>query len=182
MRKMLALAVAATSWASCAPAAEQDAGFYAGLALGQTRLTDWCNSAPGVTISACEDSDTGWKLLGGYRFNRYLAIEATYVDWGKVSGTANGISVSAEQTSWGAGVVGSLPINAQFSIFGKAGFLKTEQEIRRPGATFTRDDDEFNYGLGVKYAFAPRWAARAEWERTDQLKVEMISIGAEFRF
>ena len=59
MRKMLALAVAATSWASCAPAAEQDAGFYAGLALGQTRLTDWCNSAPGVTISACEDSDTG---------------------------------------------------------------------------------------------------------------------------
>ena len=25
-------------------------------------------------------------------------------------------------------------------------------------------------------------AARAEWERTDQLKVELLSIGLEFRF
>lgn len=186
MRKTLALTVAAISWATCVPAAAQgagfEAGFFVGAALGQARLTDWCDPVAGATISACEDTDTGWKLVGGYRFSRYLAVEATYIDWGKVSGTANGISATAEQTSMGVGVVGSLPINPQFSIFGSAGFLTTEQEIRRPGASFTRDDTEFHYGLGVKYAFTANWAARAEWERTDQLKVEMLSIGAEFRF
>jgi opacity protein-like surface antigen len=93
-----------------------------------------------------------------------------------------GISATAEQTSLGIGVVGSLPLNPQFSIFGKAGFLATEQEITRPGASFKEDDTEFHYGLGVKYAFTANWAGRAEWERTDQLKVEMLSIGAEFRF
>jgi OmpA-OmpF porin, OOP family len=180
MRRTLASLTIA--WALPASAAAQEAGFYLGAALGQARLTDWCNSAPGVTITSCEDTDTGWKLFGGYRFNRYLAIEATYVDWGKVTGTANGISAAAEQTSMGAGVVGSFPINPQFSLFGKAGFLTTEQEISRPGASFTRDDTEFHYGLGVKYSFTPNWAARAEWERTDKLKVEMLSIGAEFRF
>jgi OOP family OmpA-OmpF porin len=182
MRKTLALAVAATSWATCAPATAQEAGLYVGAALGQARLTQWCDPVAGVTITACEDTDTAWKLLGGYRFSRYVAIEATYIDWGKVSGTALGISATAEQTSLGIGVVGSLPINPQFSIFGKAGFLSTEQEIARSGATFKRDDTEFHYGLGVKYAFTANWAARAEWERTDQLRVEMLSIGAEFRF
>ena len=186
MRKPLALAAAATAWATCAPAAAQEAGFgagfYVGAALGQTRLTEWCDPVAGATITACEDTDTGWKLVGGYRFSRYVALEATYIDWGKVSGTANGISATAEQTSMGLGVVGSLPINAQFSIFGSAGFLSTEQEIARPGARFERDDTEFHYGLGLKYVFIPNWAARAEYERTDKLKVEMFSIGAEFRF
>ena len=180
MRKTLASLTIA--WALSTPAAAQEAGFYLGAALGQARLTDWCNSAPGVTITACEDTDTGWKLLGGYRFSRYLAVEATYIDWGKVTGTANGISAAAEQTSMGVGVVGSLPINPQFSVFGSAGFLTTEQEISRPGASFKRDDTEFHYGLGVKYAFTANWAARAGWERTDKLKVQMLSIGAEFRF
>ena len=182
MRNTLALTVAAISWATCVPAAAQDVGFYLGGALGQARLTEWCDPVAGFTITACEDTDTGWKLVGGYRFSRYVAVEATYIDWGKVSGTANGISATAEQTSMGAGVVGSLPLNAQFSIFGKAGFLTTEQEISRPGGSFTADDTEFHYGLGAKYAFTTNWAARAEYERTDKLKVEMLSIGAEFRF
>jgi|SRR5688572_7338548 len=180
MRKTLVSLTIA--WAVSTPAAAQETGLYLGGMLGQAQLTDWCDSAPGVTITACEDTDTGWKLLGGYRFSRYLAIEATYIDWGKVTGTANGISAAAEQTSMGVGVVGSLPITPQFAIFGSAGFLTTEQEISRPGATFKRDDTEFHYGLGVKYAFTANWAARAEWERTDKLKVQMLSIGAEFRF
>ena len=45
-----------------------------------------------------------------------------------------------------------------------------------------RNETEFHYGVGARYLFAPNWAARAEWERTDQLKVELLSIGLEFRF
>ena len=70
-------------------------------------------------------------------------------------------------------------------LFGKAGFLQTEQETRRirPNpTTVSRDETELHYGLGVKYAFTRNWALRGEWENTEKLKVEMLSIGVEYRF
>lgn len=179
-----ALAVAALGMALLAPASAlaQDAGFYLGGAFGQAKLKEWCRVGPTDVLSACEDTDTGWKLFGGYRFNRYVAIEATYVNWGETSGTVNGISVSAEQTSMGIAAVGSLELGPQFSVFGKAGFLMTEQDIKRPSGNVKGDETEFHYGLGVRFRFTPNWAARGEWERTEKLKVEMLSIGAEYRF
>jgi opacity protein-like surface antigen len=45
-----------------------------------------------------------------------------------------------------------------------------------------RDETEFHYGLGAKYAFTRNWAVRGEWEKTDKLKVELLSIGVEYRF
>jgi OmpA-OmpF porin, OOP family len=158
----------------------QDAGFYAGGALGQATLTEWCVPAP--TVLTCDDKDSAWKLFGGYRFNRNFALEASYVDWGEASGTVSGVGrVSAEQTSMGIAAVGMLDLAPQFSIFGKAGFLLTEQETRGASAR-KRDDTEFHYGIGARFAFAPKWAARAEWEKTQKLKVELISLGVEYRF
>jgi OOP family OmpA-OmpF porin len=181
-------ALAVLGMALLAPASvlAQEAGFYLGGAFGQAKLKEWCKVEPGDVLTACADTDTGWKLFGGYRFNRYVAIEATYVNWGTVTGTVNGIDVSAEQTSMGVAAVGSLELGPRFSVFGKAGFLMTEQEIRRVTATSSSsvegDETEFHYGLGVRFRFTPNWAARGEWERTEKLKVEMLSIGAEYRF
>ena len=79
-------------------------------------------------------------------------------------------------------VVGSLELAPQFAVFGKAGFLLSEQKTKVAGASTDRDDTEFHYGLGARFSFAPNWAARAEWERTEKLKVEMFSIGVEYRF
>jgi OmpA-OmpF porin, OOP family len=187
VRATSALAVAAIALAASTAAIAQESGFYLGGAFGQAKFTEWCDtsSAPTAVVTACEDKANAWKILGGYRFNRYVGIEGTYVDWGKVTGTVNNVEASAEQTSMGVAAVGSLPIGAQFSLFGKAGFLATEQETRRitpPSSSTKRSESEFHYGLGAKFAFATHWAARAEWEKTDKLKVEMLSIGVEFRF
>jgi OOP family OmpA-OmpF porin len=170
----------------------QESGPYLGGALGQSKLKEWCDPSgapPGGVLSACEDTDTGWKFFGGYRFNRYIAVEATYIDWGKVTANVQfggPIAVSAEQQSMGIAAVGSLELGPRFSVFGKLGFLQTDQEIKRSTASGTTtvkgDDTETHYGLGVKYRFGTNWAARAEWEKTDKLKVEMLSIGAEYRF
>jgi OOP family OmpA-OmpF porin len=167
---------------SAAAVQAQDGGFYLGAALGQSKFKEWCDPV----FSSCKDTDTSWKLLGGYRFNRYVAAEATYLDWGEVTaGTSSGARVAAEQHSYGLALVGTLPIGERFELFGKAGFVKTEQETRRitPNpSTFNREETELNYGLGVKYAFTRNWALRGEWENTDKLKVEMLSIGVEYRF
>lgn len=159
------------------------AGPYLGGALGQSKLKEWCT---GASFTACDATDTGWKLLGGYRFNRYVGVEASYIDWGEVTASFNtGAQVVAKQHSYGLAAVGTIPLGERFELFGKAGFLMTEQETRRitPNPlNVSRDDTEFHYGAGVKSAFTRNWAVRGEWEKTDKLKVELLSIGVEYRF
>jgi OmpA-OmpF porin, OOP family len=170
---------------SCAAAGSvaQDGGFYLGGALGQSRFKEWCD----VPLASCEDTDTAWKLLGGYRINRYFAAEATYVDWGEATASnAIGAQALARQHSYGLAAVGTLPLAERFELFAKAGFLITEQETESRNVatprTVSRDETEFHYGLGAKYAFTRNWALRGEWENTDKLKVELLSIGVEYRF
>ena len=87
----------------------QDSGFYLGGALGQSKFKEWCDTGGSTTASlpACDSKDTSWKILGGYRFNRYIAAEATYIDWGEVTATVRNnatgrtVDVAASQTSYG---------------------------------------------------------------------------------
>lgn len=180
MRTTLALALAAISWTTSTLA--QERGGYVGASLGQTTFTIWCASDPSIVITSCDDKDTGWKLFGGYRFNRYFAAEAAYYNWGKStgSGTVSGVpfNVSAKTTSKAIAAVGSLPLGQGFSAFAKLGYMFTEQE--RGGPTF--DDEEYFRGFGATYAFSRNWVVRGEWEKANQLKAEMLSLGAEFRF
>jgi OmpA-OmpF porin, OOP family len=181
----IALALAASVHFVTAHA--QDSGPYLGGALGQSKLKEWCTGETAtIRFTACDDTDIAWKLLGGYRFNRYVGVEASYVDWGEVTASLNtGAQVAADQHSYGLAAVGTIPLGPGFELFGKAGFVKTEQETRRisPGpSTVNRDETEFHYGLGAKYAFASNWALRGEWEKTDKLKVELLSFGLEYRF
>ena len=106
------LALAATLVAACGAHAEES-GAYLGAALGQSKLKEWCDTggSAGITLTSCEDTETAWKLFAGYRFNRYLAVEGSYIDWGETTATAsNGISVSASQRSYGLAAVGSAPL------------------------------------------------------------------------
>jgi OmpA-OmpF porin, OOP family len=164
------------------PAYAQEGGSYLGAALGQSKFKKWCDP----TLAACDDQDSAWKLFGGYRFNRYFAIEGSYVDWGEVTAaTASGARVAADQHSYGIAAVGSLQVGPQVRVFGKLGLLRTEQQTARitpAPLTLERTETELHYGLGVKYAVAKNWGLRAEWENTDKLEVQMLSIGVEFTF
>jgi OOP family OmpA-OmpF porin len=163
------------------------AGPYVGGAFGQSKLKEWCTGETAtLRFTGCDDSDTSWKLLAGYRFSRYVGVEASYIDWGEVTASLNtGARVAAKQQSYGLAAVGIIPLGERFELFGKAGFLVTEQETRRitpSPSTFDRDETEFHYGLGAKYALTRNWALRGEWENTDKLKVQMLSVGLEYRF
>jgi OmpA-OmpF porin, OOP family len=179
------LAVAASG--ASAQGIHPDAGFYLGGGLGQSKFKEWCDTGGSpIALATCEDTDTSWKLLGGYRFNRYVAAEASYIEWGEVTASTNTARAAAKQHSYGLAAVGTLPIGERFELFGKAGFLMTEQETRvitaTSSSTVNRDETELHYGLGAKYAFTRNWALRGEWEKTDKLKVELLSIGVEYRF
>ena len=86
-------------------AGAQDEGFYLGGSLGQSRFKEWCDTGGStIILSSCKDTDTAWKLFGGYRFNRNLGLEASYFNWGEVTATAQTgmlVEVAADQRSYG---------------------------------------------------------------------------------
>jgi OOP family OmpA-OmpF porin len=112
--------------AGSALAQQQPRGWYGGISAGQSSADV---DASGLTVlgatassTSVEDTDTGFKVYGGYRFNRNLAVEAGWADLGAFSATrrvtapATG-SIKAETKVSGlfGQVVGIIPVAERFS-------------------------------------------------------------------
>lgn len=189
----------------------EDKGFYFGGSLGHaTSETSIDESdvnaffaARGVTTtSEVDDGDLGWKVYGGYDFNKYIGIELAYVDLGEaeVSATSSApfvasASASADADGFAFAVVARYPLNQQIDLFGKLGGFIWEAEadasITVAGVTaavagFAEDDgNSVMFGLGAEYEFNDNIGIRAEWERFEQVAnsdVDMFSIGLEYDF
>ena len=71
-------------------------GGYGGINIGQSvadidhgRINSGLLSGGFTTTAITDDKrDTGYKLYGGYQFNKYFALEAGYFDLGKFEFTA----------------------------------------------------------------------------------------------
>ncbi|HEY0681478.1 MAG TPA: outer membrane beta-barrel protein [Steroidobacter sp.] len=146
-------------------------------------------------ISA-DEVDVGWNFALGYRVNEYFAAELAYVDAGEASLTerysspatgsfpATQLNLNYRVRSRGPAVslLGSLPLTTSWEVFVRGGvfFASQEVESRTSLAVGTasnarqiaRDysDEVVSAGAGVQWAFLPRWTARLEYQRTDDLK------------
>ncbi|RFC35897.1 MAG: OmpA-OmpF porin, OOP family [Candidatus Nitrotoga sp. SPKER] len=183
---------------STATAAFGQPAYYLGGSVGQSKYKDIPQGLRNV-----DDTDTGYKVYGGYQINPNWGVEATYFDLGKFTGndTAfNGSSVvpvnaSAKVQAWGLAGVFTAPITSGFSVFGKLGFTRSELKTNASGLNFTAHQKESrtgaNYGVGAKYDFTPNFAVRAEWERlnkvgedatTGETDMDFLSAGLTFKF
>jgi OOP family OmpA-OmpF porin len=195
IRKALtACALALTSAVPFAVLA-QDARFYLGGSFGQAEAEGVCDDVrllvTGIgSVGACDEKDSAWKFFGGYQLNRNFALEASYFDYGSVSasGQTFGVpfSVSGDATAFGLAAVGILPLGSQFSLFGKLGLLSTEMDVAAAGigGAFSESDSEtgLHIGVGVMFDLGRNFSIRAEWERNDEAEIDMMSLGAQFRF
>ena len=171
------------------PAAAQDAGFYAGLSLGQSKADDACTGVSGPGVS-CDDKDTAWKILGGYQFNRNFAVELGYTDLGEVSATDGVDTVSIESTAFELVALGMMPIADKFSVYGKIGVYRGETDASAPGISISESNTDLTFGIGVRYDFTRNLGVRAEWQKyTDvgggdigEADVDVISVGVIWRF
>jgi OmpA-OmpF porin, OOP family len=190
MDKRLALSTFAAFALTAALAARADVqpGFYAGASVGSTTIDD-----DGFG-SAIDDSDTGFKLFGGYTFNDNFAIEASYFDLGEANGSfddpffgpfdfdvgVSGLNVSA---------VGRVPLTQTFSLFGKLGFASYDLDVSFNGPGFvsgsgSESETDLTYGVGGALSFAEQWEVRVEFEAisVDDGDANMLSVGAMYRF
>jgi hypothetical protein len=174
------------------PAAAQDTGWYAGAAAGQASYREICHDfddivgTPGAFDCQTREA-TGGKVFAGWRFHRYLAVELTYLDFGKAhaTGVANGAPVEGKMAVKAAGLsaVGMLPVSDELWVFARLGGLQTQSNSTLNGVTLaSRDETEIHTGIGGMYQFSRRWAARLEYERSSDIKIDLISLGALFRF
>jgi len=167
-----------------------DKPWYIGAGVGQSEADDACSG-----VSNCDDTDTGWKLFGGYRFTQYVAIEAGYVDLGEYSGSSGGISASAEVTGVTAHVVGTLPLHERFSLIGRLGTIYADVDAKASGFGVSVDEDDqffaFAAGVGAEVNITDQFSLRAEYElfkdvgdddSTEEDDFYLASLSAVFRF
>ncbi|HKQ96241.1 MAG TPA: porin family protein, partial [Candidatus Polarisedimenticolia bacterium] len=158
------------------------AGIYFGASVGDTSVSQ---EDSGFSF---DSSDTSYKAFVGWQFLKFFGIEASYLDLGTQEDTPTpGTDVSVDVTAWDAFVVGNLPLGKHFELFAKAGIVVWDTSTSISGITGDSSDDGNDpaYGAGLKFIFGHFFAVRAEYERfdiEDTDKVDMASVGAEFRF
>jgi len=118
-------------------------GPYAGIGGGSSSMD-----------SASTDEtfkDTSLKVFLGYQLSDKLAAEIAYSSYGElidVPGTTSTIEVSGLEAS----VLGKLPVNSKFSLFGRVGFWAWDASIPFYGSYLELEDgvDPF-FGAGLEY-------------------------------
>lgn len=166
------------------PAFAKDTGAYAGGSIGLTTV-DICGELAAVGATTCDDEDTGFKLFGGYKFNRNLAVEGGFVDFGEISASNATSSVTVSSDALFAAAVGILPVSSNFSVFGKLGFFMWDLTGTGTGiGTVSDDGTDILIGLGLGFDITERLTIRAEWEDYDGGGdgVTFLSAGLQYNF
>jgi len=186
MHKRLGLSVFAALALTAAMAAQADVqpGFYAGAGIGSTKIDD-----DGFDDVDFDDSDTGFKIFGGYSWNQNFAAEVTYFDLGEASGSFGvGDNFDVGVSGFGVSAVGTLPLGDMFSLFGKIGYasydIDAHVELAGVGSgSASQSESDMTYGLGAALSFG-QFEARAEYEaiNVDGGDANMISLSGLFRF
>jgi OOP family OmpA-OmpF porin len=190
--------------------AYQDDGWYVGANLGKSRASidsetirsSLENNGFGVSSIDEDKGDEGYKVIVGYQFGSYIALEGGYFDLGDFGFLANTLpetdfSGRTRLQGWTLDLVGILPVTERFSAFARIGATQNESETRFSGnglisTSGYNDDDNYTkhkYGVGLQYDVSPVFTVRLEAERyrMDDLvgnagEIDLYSLGLVYRF
>jgi OOP family OmpA-OmpF porin len=188
-----------------------DSGFYLGADLGRS---DYPANAklivdlPSSTLASANLSnhDFAWGITGGYRFNRYVAVETGYVDLGALSGplaSVAGTSAASGHFDFSVrgatqAVVGILPFG-NWAASLKLGYFYSDVRLSYSGVSgagpfnhkaSVSDLSEWG-GLGLRYRLRQHWQVNIEYDsygsvgergKTGHTTNNTPSVGVDYRF
>ncbi len=185
-------------------------GWYLGINGGWTKATmDEERIRAGLFASGfttdeflADENDNGFKVYGGYQFNRYFAIEGGYFDLGEHSYMATttptgSLSGTIEVNGFNLDIVGIVPFSERFSLFGLIGANHANADdtfaasglVHIPYANASERGTKVKFGVGARWAFSHNVALRIEAERYrladgvgNDGDIDLYSIGLAFRF
>lgn len=176
MRKAILLAAAVAFGPAAALAA--DNGIYIGASVGQANVEIDDIDVGGLREDFDAD-DTGFKLIAGIRPLDWLAVEASYVNFGEPEDTVDGVKLKADGDGISAFAVGFLPVGP-VDLFAKVGLISWDSKI----GGVSEDGTDLAYGAGVQFRVLGL-SLRAEYEvfDTDPFDdVNMLSVGVTYTF
>jgi OOP family OmpA-OmpF porin len=175
MHKQILTGLVATFALTTLPAVAADNGIYLGASVGQSGLE--------IDDFDYDASATGYKIIAGWRFLDWLAVEGNYVDFGSGDDRVAGTKIETEADGISLSAVGFLPVGP-VDLFARVGAVDWSADISSPGIGSGSDDGtDLTYGIGAQFRV---WSLsiRAEYEMFDvsDADLDMISLGVTWTF
>jgi len=145
-------------------------GWYVGIGAGQTNM-EVVPSADTGTGESIDDSDTAFKVFGGYGFSNNFAVEFGYADLGEFTqrNPASSFNVDIESSAIFAELVGSAKIHDRVDVFAKLGvaYWDTELTVFGSGVSASGDENSLDpvIGIGFDFRVGEQLGIRLEWEQ-----------------
>ncbi len=192
MQRFLIAALTASVLATAPAFADNDRGAYIGVGVGQFNIKSDLDlgETPGESVERFDSDDTSLKLFGGWRFNRYLALELAYIDLGSLEDRIAGLPVDLSIEGFAPYVVGTLPLGI-FELFAKVGYFFYDAEAGvggsnsgLPRVSDSDSDEDLVYAFGVGITLFDHLNARLEYELfdTDDDDSDAIWLSGAWRF
>jgi OOP family OmpA-OmpF porin len=164
-------------------------GFYLGGGVGDfSSSVDEINSFDSIDDAGVDfsDGDNAMKVFAGWNFNRFLAVQADFVDFGESSGAVSpSASGSSDVQGLAPSVVGTIPIGP-IELFGRVGMMFYEIDMNLTGGRLIDESGEdlvWSVGLGIDVL--DRLNLRLEYEEIDieQLdEADALWLNAAWKF
>lgn len=167
-------------------------GFYLGAAIGQATV----EMEDEDSFYDFKGDDTSYKFFAGYRILPWVAIEASYIDFGQAEDRVVGVPIRTDFTAATIEGLGILPIG-NWDLFLKAGFAHWDGSVQSVDFPQIREDDnkwDAIFGIGAQYRVG-QFAVRAEGnllmlgfddDDDDEIDgddwIDVISIGFTYSF
>jgi hypothetical protein len=168
--------------------------------------TAFVAARPVLWLPGEDEEGTSWGVGAGYRFNRYLAVEASYVNLGTLNSTQTinmlpflgGGTLTfhreLETTGPALAAFGILPISDSWELFVRAGilFADTDLTTRINGSrnSMSFDSEPTTLGAGAQFDWRDHWSARLEFQRSfdvggddvaSEADVDAVSLAVLYR-
>ncbi len=146
------------------------AEFYIGASVGQTNQ------------EFSRGKGTSFGGVVGYKFNKYLAIEGGYSDYGNTQGRyLLGIHPSTSVDTFNVSAIAMFPISKRFNIYTRAGVHDWKSSTKLGHFVLANaNGTDFGYGGGVNFNFTDTSGMFVEYrslnidgENTDNISVGM---------
>jgi OmpA-OmpF porin, OOP family len=151
--------------------------FYGGASIGQSKFTNPCSSFS----RGCDDSDTSFKIFGGYTYNANISGEVGYLDFGKAKVNINGTNVNLSGNALYCDAVGNYPLGSNFSLLGRVGFANATGKASVGIASASDSEVKLHLGIGAVYEISPTLSLRGEWEQVSDF-ASALSAGLAVKF
>jgi OOP family OmpA-OmpF porin len=141
-----------------------------------------------------KEHKTAYKVYGGYNYTQNFGAEIGFADLREAEKTGNGARIASKPQSLYVAAVGTLPLNDQFALIGKAGVAYNHVKVSASAPGISASDSENQaspyVSVGAAFLLNKNVSFVAEYEYFGKIakdgdaniKANLVSVGVRYAF